>query len=133
MNTGTGDRGDETEQVPLLRPVNMSPSGSSVPLVPIPNATPQMHVTPLLRRVQDKLDLSMSTSSSQDDWRAQALQNMEQADQPATPHERQDNWAATVMLKFGLLILLTIPLVWFGGFGFLFAVALVAWYLFWPR
>ncbi len=75
----------------------------------------------------------MSTSSSQDDWRTQALRNMEQADQPLPSHKRQDNWAATVMLKFGLLILLTIPLVWFGGFGVLFAVALVAWYLFWPR
>ncbi|NQU20085.1 MAG: hypothetical protein HQ567_02300 [Candidatus Nealsonbacteria bacterium] len=75
----------------------------------------------------------MSTSSSQDDWRAQALRNMEEADQPAAPHERQDNWAATVLLKFGLLILLTIPLVWIGGYGFLVATGMAAWYLFWPR
>jgi len=58
---------------------------------------------------------------------------MEEADQPAAPHERQDNWAATVLLKFGLLILLTIPLVWIGGYGFLVATGMAAWYLFWPR
>ena len=92
-----------------------------------------MYTLPLFGRVNNELDLNMSISSSQDDWRSQAVRNMEQADQPPPERERQDGWAATVMLKFGLLILLTIPLVWIGGFGVLFAAALVAWYLFWPR
>ncbi len=74
----------------------------------------------------------MSTSS-QEDWRTQALQNMEQADQPIPERKRQDGWLGLVMLKLGVLILLSIVLVLFFGWGFLAAPAFAAWFLFWPR
>lgn len=74
----------------------------------------------------------MSTTP-QDDWRAQALRNMELADEQAPQHKRQDNWLALVAAKLGILAVTSVVLVYFFGFGLLFAPALVGWYLFWPR
>ncbi len=74
----------------------------------------------------------MSTAP-QEDWRAQALRNMEMADQPVPERTRQDGWAATVILKLSLLLVISFFLVFFLGWGFLAAPAAAAWYLFWPR
>lgn len=38
-----------------------------------------------------------------------------------------------VFAKLGFLVVLSAALVYFLGFGTLFAVGLVGWYLFWPR
>ncbi|MHC4178630.1 MAG: hypothetical protein ACYSWU_14055 [Planctomycetota bacterium] len=74
----------------------------------------------------------MSTTP-QEDWRAQALRNMEAADQPVPERKRQDGWLGTLLLKVVLLVVMSAVLVWFGGWGFLAAPVLAAWYLFWPR
>ncbi|OHB67872.1 MAG: hypothetical protein A2V70_03295 [Planctomycetes bacterium RBG_13_63_9] len=59
---------------------------------------------------------------------------MEQADQQPIPdRRRQDNWAAVVVVKLTALVLLSLGLVCFLGYGWLFASVLVGWYLFWPR
>ena len=58
---------------------------------------------------------------------------MEQADQPIPERTRQDGWACTVILKLFLLVVISIFLVFFFGWGFLAAPAGAAWYLFWPR
>ena len=58
---------------------------------------------------------------------------MEAADEPVPQRKRQDNWLAVVVTKITLLIVLSAGLVFFLGWGFLAAPALVAWYLFWPR
>jgi len=79
------------------------------------------------------LDLSMSTSSQQDDWRAEALRNMELADQPVEQPKRRDGWLALVATKLVLLVLFSIVLIYFLGWGFLIAPAFAAWFLFWPR
>ena len=74
----------------------------------------------------------MSTTS-ENDWRAQALQNMEQADQEqiAPPHVTGHS-LGMVFVKLGLMIICSLPLM-FVGWSFLPAVALAGWYLFWPR
>ena len=69
----------------------------------------------------------------QEDWRAQALRNMELADQPVAEPRRQDGWLGTVLLKIVLLVAISVALVWFAGWGFLAAPAFAAWYFFWPR
>ena len=74
----------------------------------------------------------MSTAP-QEDWRAQALRQMELADQPVPEPKRQDNWLATVILKIVCLVILSVALVYFAGWGFLAAPAFAAWYFFWPR
>ncbi|MBN1909190.1 MAG: hypothetical protein JW818_05575 [Pirellulales bacterium] len=84
----------------------------------------------------------MSTSSSQpDDWRAQALRAMEGVEQSINPtaeekqlsKRQEQNWLALMIVKIALVAVLSVGLVWFGGFGWIFAVVLVAWFLFWPR
>jgi hypothetical protein len=74
----------------------------------------------------------MSTTP-QEVWRAQALRNIELGDQPVPERKRQDGWLGTVLLKMFLLVVMSVALVWFAGWGFLAASALAAWYLFWPR
>jgi len=68
-----------------------------------------------------------------EDWRAEALRSMELADQPVPERKRQDGWWGTVLLKIVLLLVMSVALVWFAGWGFLVAPAFAAWYLFWPR
>ena len=88
---------------------------------------------PLADGIRCKLHLSMSTAP-QEDWRAEALRRMETADQqPVEQPKRQDNWLATVIAKTALLIVLSVALVYFAGWGFLAAPAFAAWFLFWPR
>ena len=70
----------------------------------------------------------MSTSTS-DDWRAAALRELEEADArsveaPGTAH------ILPVIGKLALLVVLSLALVFFLGFGAMFAVGLVGWYLF---
>jgi len=84
--------------------------------------------------------LSMSITPQEDwrtevreDWRAEALRNMELAEQPVPERKRQDGWWGTVLLKVVLLLVMSVALVWFAGWGFLAAPAFAAWYLFWPR
>lgn len=73
----------------------------------------------------------MSTSSS-DDWRAAALRQLEEADTvPLEAPKTAD--IGPVLGKIALLIVLSLGLVFFLGFGTLFAVGLVGWYLFWVR
>ena len=74
----------------------------------------------------------MSTTP-QENWRAQALRNMELADEPVPERKRQDGWLATVLLKMVLLAVMSVGLIWFAGWGFLAAPAFAAWYFFWPR
>jgi hypothetical protein len=72
-------------------------------------------------------------TTPQEDWRAQALRNMELADEPIPQRQRQDGWLGLVIAKLALLVVLSAGLVWFAGYGMLFATGLVGWYLFWPR
>lgn len=75
----------------------------------------------------------MSTAP-QEDWRAEALRRMEQVEQePVEQPKRRDNWLATVIAKIALLIVLSVALVYFAGWGFLAAPVFAAWFLFWPR
>ena len=96
-----------------------------------PHPTLRLPHTPTAS-AERKLHFSMSTTP-QEDWRKQALRQMEHTDQPIPERKCEDGWLGTVALKMVLLIVLSVPLVWIGGFGWLFAIALVAWYLFWPR
>jgi hypothetical protein len=73
----------------------------------------------------------MSTTS-ENDWRAQALKNIEQAEMEQLTPPRTGTSLKMVFAKLALLLVLTLPIV-FVGYSFLFAVALVGWYLFWPR
>jgi hypothetical protein len=73
----------------------------------------------------------MSTAS-ENDWRAQALKNMEQAELERVAPPQTGTSLKMVFAKLALLIVLAIPLL-FLGYSFIFAVALVGWYLFWPR
>jgi hypothetical protein len=74
----------------------------------------------------------MSTAP-ENDWRAQALQNMEQADreQIAPPHMTSTS-LTMVFAKLALMCVLAVPLLLLG-WSFLAALAVVGWYLFWPR
>jgi hypothetical protein len=80
----------------------------------------------------------MSTQAPSDDWRAQALRNLEAAEQQplnpeqATPQRAEGYWTG-VAVKLVFLALLSVGLVYFGGWGFLAAPVFVAWLLFWPR
>ena len=59
---------------------------------------------------------------------------MEHVEQAEIPHRKQkDGWLGLVALKLVGLVVLSVPLVYIGGFGWLLAVGLVAWFLFWPR
>ena len=79
----------------------------------------------------------MSMQAQSDDWRAQALRNLEASD--CEPHEgppaavRSDGYWAVVAAKLVLLSFLSVGLVYFGGWGFLAAPIFVTWLLFWPR
>jgi nitrate reductase NapE component len=83
----------------------------------------------------------MSTSSQHDDWRAEAMRSMEALEQSINPtaeekllsKRQEQNWLALMLVKLALVGLLSVGLVWFGGFGWIFAIVLVAWFLFWPR
>jgi len=80
----------------------------------------------------------MSTQAPSDDWRAQALRNLEAAEQQtlhpqqAAPRRAEGYWTG-VAAKVAVLVLLSVGLVYFGGWGFLAAPVFVAWLLFWPR
>jgi len=80
----------------------------------------------------------MSTQAPSDDWRAQALRNLEAAEQQtlnpeqAGPPRAETDWTG-VAAKLAVLVLLSVGLVYFGGWGFLAAPVFVAWLLFWPR
>ena len=58
---------------------------------------------------------------------------MEMTDRPEATEPKQSATLGTVFVKIALVIALAVPLVWLGGFGWLFAIGLVTWYLFWPR
>ena len=73
----------------------------------------------------------MSTTS-ENDWREQALKNMEQAEMEQLTPPRTGTSLTMVFAKLALLMVLAVPLV-FLGYSFLFALVLVGWYLFWPR
>ena len=71
----------------------------------------------------------MSTANHED-WRRQALANMEAAGEA----EREAPSGADLgvnLAKIGLLVVLSLVLVYALGFGAMFAVGLVGWYLFW--
>ena len=72
------------------------------------------------------------SSTSENHWRAQALQNMEQHEQEQLAPPVTGTSLGIVFAKIGLMIVLSIPLI-FVGWGFLPALAVVGWYLFWPR
>jgi len=74
----------------------------------------------------------MSTAP-QEDWRAQALQQMELAEQEELASSVATGSMKIVAAKIVFLVVLSLFLVLFLGFGWLFAVVLVGWYLFWPR
>jgi len=74
----------------------------------------------------------MSTTP-QEDWRAEAIRNMEMTDGLDIAKPEQSASLGMVFAKIALVIALAVPLIWFGGFEWLFAVGLVTWYLFWPR
>ena len=70
----------------------------------------------------------MSTISSED-WRAEALRQLEAADtEPLEAPKTADIFPT--LGKLALLVVLSFGLVFFLGFGSLFAVGLVGWYLF---
>lgn len=58
---------------------------------------------------------------------------MQQAEQPVVEPERQDGWLGLLLLKISLLVVMSVALVLFAGWGFLAAPAFAAWYFFWPR
>lgn len=68
-----------------------------------------------------------------EDWRAQAVRNMELAEEPVPQPSRQGGPLGLVLLKIALLIAMSVGLVWFAGWGFLAAPVFAAWYFFWPR
>ena len=72
--------------------------------------------------------LDMSTSTS-DDWRAAALRELEEADARSVEAPGTAD-IAPVLGKLALLVVLSLALVFFLGFGAMFAVGLVGWYLF---
>ncbi|MEE9603373.1 MAG: hypothetical protein V3V75_08720 [Thermoguttaceae bacterium] len=73
----------------------------------------------------------MSTAP-ENDWRAQALRNMEQAEPEQLTPPKTGTSLTMVFAKLALLMVLAVPLVCLG-YSFLFALILVGWYLFWPR
>ncbi|MBN2022041.1 MAG: hypothetical protein JW809_04545 [Pirellulales bacterium] len=77
------------------------------------------------------------SASSQEDWGGRALGAVETANTREALREltrRQErHWLGAILVRFALLIFLSVGLIWFGGFSWLFAVLLVAWFLFWPR
>ena len=58
---------------------------------------------------------------------------MKLADQPPPKRKRKDGWVGVALLKMFLLVVMSVGLVWLGGWGLLAAPAFAAWYLFWPR
>ena len=80
----------------------------------------------------------MDTSSSEG-WREQALRQMERSEQAEQAEQRELAQSPVVgqlgvmLLKVAILVPVSVALVIFLGYGWLFAVALVGWYLFWPR
>ena len=70
----------------------------------------------------------MSTSTS-DDWRAAALRELEEADTRSV-EAPGTAYILPVIGKLALLVVLSLALVFFLGFGAMFAVGLVGWYLF---
>jgi len=79
----------------------------------------------------------MSTHTSPDDWRAQALRNLEAAEQePAegspVPVRSSTDWPL-LAAKLVIFVILSVGLIYFGGWGFAIAPIFVAWLLFWPR
>lgn len=80
---------------------------------------------------------AMSMQAPTDDWRAQALRNLEASEReplegpPAAV--RSDGYWAVLAAKLVFLVFLSAGLVCFGGWGFLAAPIFVTWLLFWPR
>jgi len=79
----------------------------------------------------------MSTQAPPDDWRAQALKNLEAAEReplegPPAAVRSDGDWAV-VAAKVVLLVFLSAGLIYFGGWGLLAAPIFIAWLLFWPR
>ncbi len=76
------------------------------------------------------------TTSSSEDWREQALRQMElsqQTEQRELAHSPATGQLGVLLLKVAILVPVSVALVVFMGYGWLFAGALVGWYLFWPR
>lgn len=71
----------------------------------------------------------MSTQP-QEDWRAEALRQMEMADeQAAVPTDRSGS-LGIVLIKCGILLLLAIPMALFLGYSWLFSLVFIGWLLF---